>query len=45
MNYWGIELGQIDPNRERQVVAFILICKSLGVPKNLEVFRNIFNIK
>lgn len=45
MNYWGIELGHIAPNRVRQVVSFILICKAFGLLTNLEVFRKIFDIK
>lgn len=27
------------------MVAFILICRAFGIPTNLEVFRNIFDIK
>lgn len=45
MDYWEIEIGQIASNRIRQMTAFIMICKTFGLPTNLEVFRKIFDIK
>lgn len=41
MACWDITLGNFAPNCVRQIVSFILICKSFGIPINLEVFKKI----